>query len=315
MNFKGFQKSLEELAIEMFERKKKYLKEKISKEKEKYKQLELKEKQRIEDDNLKKILADELNENNMLIKFSFISNNNEEKNKKYCLFQKNKLKKEINNIKSEYNKSLNKTVKEIIEEFYDYLGLGTYDKKYRTKMKGYKEPPLKLNNLKIKNKKSINIDLYSNNENTKPIMNGIKTNNITKKIYLDNNRLININDNKKKSNGNIFRRNENNIFLKNDNIKKTDLNIRNINDKKNNRICWSKLRYINIKYLNLSDKDKNIFSSLDNINGNIIGGIRNEKNNNINLKNEKETYCNKHINLRKVKLIKNNSSITVFIFL
>ena len=190
MNFKGFQKSLEELAIEMFERKKKYLKEKISKEKEKYKQLELKEKQRIEDDNLKKILADELNENNMLIKFSFISNNNEEKNKKYCLFQKNKLKKEINNIKSEYNKSLNKTVKEIIEEFYDYLGLGTYDKKYRTKMKGYKEPPLKLNNLKIKNKKSINIDLYSNNENTKPIMNGIKTNNITKKIYLDNNRLI-----------------------------------------------------------------------------------------------------------------------------
>lgn len=110
-------------------------------------------------------------------------------------------------------------------------------------MKGYKESPLKLNNLKIKNKKSINIDLYSNNEDTKPIMNGINTNNITKKIYLDNNRLININDNKKKSNGNIFRRNENNIFLKNDNIKKTDLNIRNINDKKNNRICWSKLRY------------------------------------------------------------------------
>lgn len=82
MNFKGFKKSLEELAIEMFERKKKYLKEKISKENEKYKQLELKEKQRIEDDNLKKIFADELNENNMLIKFSFISSNNEGKTQK-----------------------------------------------------------------------------------------------------------------------------------------------------------------------------------------------------------------------------------------
>ena len=312
MNFKGFQKSLEELAIEMFERKKKYLKEKISKEKEKYKQLELKENQRIEDDNLKKIFDDELNENNMLIKFSFISNNNEGKNKKYFLSQKSRLKKEINNIKSEYNNSLKKTFKEINEEFYDYLGLEIYNKKYRTKMKGYKESPLKLNNLKIKNKNSINIDLYSNNENTNPIMNGIKTNNIAKKIYLDNNRLININNNKKKSNGNIFRRNEeNNIFLKNDNIKKTDLNIRNINDKKNNRIWWSKLRYININDLNLSDKDKNIFSSLDNINDNIICEIPNEKDYNNNLKNEKENYCNKHINLRKVKLIKNNSSINI----
>lgn len=163
MNFKGFQKSLEELAIEMFERKKKYLKEKISKEKEKYKQLELKENQRIEDDNLKKIFDDELNENNMLIKFSFISNNNEGKNKKYFLSQKSRLKKEINNIKSEYNNSLKKTFKEINEEFYDYLGLEIYNKKYRTKMKGYKESPLKLNNLKIKNKNSINIYILKSN--------------------------------------------------------------------------------------------------------------------------------------------------------
>jgi len=146
-----FEKSLEALAIEMFEFKKSFLKEKLVKEKEKLKQIEIKENQSIEDDNIKKIFEEELNENNKLIIFSSISNNNEEKKKKYFLYKKNKIKNEIEIIKNEYKNSLKKSIKEVIEEFYDYLELDTNDKKYRAKMKGYKESPLKLHNLKIKN--------------------------------------------------------------------------------------------------------------------------------------------------------------------
>jgi len=173
-----FEKSLEALSIEMFEFKKKFLKEKLVKEKEKLKQIEIKENQSIEDDNIKKIFEEELNENNKLIKFSSIK---WRKKEKIFLYKKNTIKNEIAIIKNEYKNSLKKSIKEVIEEFYDYLELDTNDKKYRAKMKSYKESPLKLHNLKIK-KKYMNIDFHSNNENIKTITNRIKTNKGKKKF-------------------------------------------------------------------------------------------------------------------------------------
>jgi len=56
------------------------------------------------------------------------------------------------------------------------------------------------------------------------MMNRIKTNIRTKKIYLYNNKQIIMNDKQIKSNGKIFKRNEDkSIFMLNEIIKKTDL--------------------------------------------------------------------------------------------
>ena len=305
MEFKEFKASLGAIANAMFESKKKSMKDKIFIKNNKIKQLELKENQETEEENLKIIFEKELKENNKIMKFSSSNKNNKEKRTKYFLIQKNKLKSEISDIKNIYNNSLTKSNKELLEELYNYLNVLTDDKKYRLKMKGFNSSPLILNSLK--NNTQIKNEIITNNENEKINLNKIKKAKIIKRkpiIGFDNIKLFKMNK-RLKSNEKTN--------AKNNNVKSTDI----IKDKKN-RIWWSKLKNYNINDLNLNEKEKSLFLELDNINDNFnsqnISKITNDNNNNkndLNNKEEEENNIQKDFGIKKLKLIKNNSSINI----
>ena len=299
MEFKEFKISLSAIANAMFESKKQLMKNKILMKNNKIKQLELKENQENEEENLKIIFRKELRENNKIMKFSSSYKNNKEKRTKYFLNQKNKLKNEILDIKNNYNNSLTKSNKKLLEEFYDYLNITTNEKNYRLKMRGFNSSPLILNNLN--NNEKIKNELDKNNENEKINLNRIKINEIRNKIRpnlkFDKNKIFKINKRLKSNDKNI---------LKNNSIKSTKI----AKDKKN-QISWSKLKNYNINDLNLNEKEKSIFLELDNINDNCnnqkLNIITNDNKNNLNNDKVKENSIKKDIGIKKLKLIKNNS--------
>ena len=156
MTFKEFKNSIISLSNAAHELKKKNLKEKIKSKKNELNKIEIKEKQIKEEKNIKKLLYD-----NETKTTTTNNNNNSSKGKNIprtpssrtnLVLQKKSLFNDISNNKISFNKENKKTYQEIIDEFYEFLGL--YSKQeYHSKMRGYIISPSKTNT-NINNNKS-----------------------------------------------------------------------------------------------------------------------------------------------------------------
>ena len=154
MTFKEFKNSIISLANTSHESKKKTITEKINSKKNELNSLELKEKQIKEEKKLKRLLYDnnENNNNNDIINNDKNKNNKNNKNGKSksrstsakvdLVLQKKTIFNEIANNKINYNKENKKTYQEIIDEFYEFLGLYS-TQEYRSKIRGYNMSPVK----------------------------------------------------------------------------------------------------------------------------------------------------------------------------
>ena len=170
MTFKEFKNSLINLANSVHESKKKIITEKINSKKNELNSLELKEKQIKEEKKLKRLLYDNndelmnMNNNNYNnisttnISKSKLNNNKNGKNrssssKANIVLQKKTIFNDIANYKINYNKENKKNYQEIVDDFYEFLGLySTQD--YRSKMRGYNMSPIKTASNLINQEKS-----------------------------------------------------------------------------------------------------------------------------------------------------------------
>ena len=281
MKFEEFKNTIQALSQAAFESNKKLMKENLLLKEIKLKKIEQREDQEIEEEKIQRIFKEEFNEKNNLSQ----SNNiiDEEKKQKFFIYQKNKLKNEISKLKDNYKSSLNKSFKENFQSFCEFLKLTSSNKKYRENMKGYKMPNL------IKTNKVLDINSFKENQKN------LFRSNKKKIIYINKHRILNINNknfsslstDRKYKGRQIFITSSNN---KNNNTADNDLK---------NRIWWSKLKNYNIKELNMSDKDKGIFSDLDKFEDVTLYNIIKNKNK------------NKSISLKKVKLNRNKSDIDI----
>ena len=147
MTFKEFKNSINSLANETHESKKKSLTEKINSKKNELNSIELNEKRIKEEKKLQRILYNNNDEN-------YIPENVNQKNKKIksksrspsskvnLALQKKNIFNEISENKIKYNNENQKTYQEIIEEFYEFLGLYS-TQEYHSKMRGYNMYPMK----------------------------------------------------------------------------------------------------------------------------------------------------------------------------
>jgi len=148
MTFKEFKNSLISLANASHESKKKNITEKINSKKMELNSIEMREKQIKEEKKLKRLLYnsnDNFNSNN--------NNNSSKKNKSISrspsakanlVQQKKYLFNDITNNKINYNNENKKSYQEIIDEFYQFLGLHS-KQEYRSKMRGYNMSPVRTN--------------------------------------------------------------------------------------------------------------------------------------------------------------------------
>ena len=148
MSFKEFKNSIISLANATHESKIKSINEKINSKKRELNMIELKEKQLNEEKKLQRILY-----NNSEKMDNDIENTNT-KNKKSqgknrsasakvnLVMQKKSIFNDISNNKIKYNQENKKTYQEIIDEFYEFLGLYS-TQEYRSKMRGYNMSPVK----------------------------------------------------------------------------------------------------------------------------------------------------------------------------
>jgi hypothetical protein len=158
MTFKEFKNSLISLANSVHESKKKSITEKISNKKNELNALELKEKQIKEEKKLKRLLYDNndenindgININNANVKSNINKskktksgkNRNNASSKENLISHKKEIFNDIANYKITYNKENKKNYQEIVDDFYEFLGL--YSKQeYRSKMRGYNMSPVK----------------------------------------------------------------------------------------------------------------------------------------------------------------------------
>ena len=154
MNFKEFNNAIISLANATHESKKKNLTEKINHKKFELNSIILKEKQLKEEKKLKRLLYNNSN--------SDLTLDNERKKesksrspsgyayKINLKLEKKNIFNDISNHKINFNKELKKSYQEIINDFYDFLGLNN-PQEYRSKMRHYNMSPIKNNeNLDIK---------------------------------------------------------------------------------------------------------------------------------------------------------------------
>ena len=154
MNFKEFNNAIISLANATHESKKKNLTEKINHKKFELNSIILKEKQLKEEKKLKRLLYNNSN--------SDLTLDNERKKesksrspsgyayKINLKLEKKNIFNDISNNKINFNKELKKSYQEIINDFYDFLGLNN-PQEYRSKMRHYNMSPIKNNeNLDIK---------------------------------------------------------------------------------------------------------------------------------------------------------------------
>ena len=151
MSFKEFKNSLISLANASHESKKKNITEKINSKKLELNSIEMREKQIKEEKKLKRLLYnsnDNFNSNN-----NKNNNNSSKKNKSISrspsakanlVQQKKNLFNDITNNKINYNNENKKSYQEIIDDFYQFLGLHS-KQEYRSKMRGYNMSPIKTN--------------------------------------------------------------------------------------------------------------------------------------------------------------------------
>ena len=146
MNFKEFNNAIVSLANATHESKKKNLTEKINHKKFELNSIILKEKQLKEEKKLKRLLYNNSNSDLTLD----IGRKKESKSRSpsgYAYKINLKLEKknifnDISNNKINYNKELKKSYQEIINDFYEFLGLNN-PQEYRSKMRHYNMSPIK----------------------------------------------------------------------------------------------------------------------------------------------------------------------------
>ena len=163
MNFKEFNNAIVSLANATHESKKKNLTEKINHKKFELNSIILKEKQLKEEKKLKRLLYNNSNSDLTL-------DNGRKKESKsrspsgYAYKINLKLEKknifnDISNNKINYNKELKKSYQEIINDFYEFLGLNN-PQEYRSKMRHYNMSPIK-NNENLDTKRARNNSISS----------------------------------------------------------------------------------------------------------------------------------------------------------
>ena len=163
MNFKEFNNAIVSLANATHESKKKDLTEKINHKKFELNSIILKEKQLKEEKKLKRLLYNNSNSDLTL-------DNGRKKESKsrspsgYAYKINLKLEKknifnDISNNKINYNKELKKSYQEIINDFYEFLGLNN-PQEYRSKMRHYNMSPIK-NNENLDTKRARNNSISS----------------------------------------------------------------------------------------------------------------------------------------------------------
>ena len=289
MKLEEFKNTVQALSQAVFESNKKLMKENLLLKEIKLQKLEQREEQEIEEEKMQRIFKEEFNEKNIE---NYIDNNNsnltqsnniidEEKKQKYFIYQKNKLKNEISKLKDNYKNSINKSFKENFQSFCEFLKLTSSNRKYRENMKGYKMPNL------LKTNKVLDINRFKENQKNLFRLNKKKN------IYINKHRILNINNKNFSSLSTDRKYKGRPIFITSNNNK----NNNTADDDLKNRIWWSKLKNYNIKELNMSDKDKDIFSDLDKFEDVTLYNIMKNK--------------NKSISLKKVKLNRNKSDIEI----
>ena len=163
MNFKEFNNAIVSLANATHESKKKNLTEKINHKKFELNSIILKEKQLKEEKKLKRLLYNNSNSDLALD----IGRKKESKSRSpsgYAYKINLKLEKknifnDISNNKINYNKELKKSYQEIINDFYEFLGLNN-PQEYRSKMRHYNMSPIK-NNENLDTKRARNNSISS----------------------------------------------------------------------------------------------------------------------------------------------------------
>ena len=256
MNFKEFLIVLEILGYTIHESKKKLLLKKISQKKEKLTLIEIQENQRIEHEKIENTFQEKTTGNK--------SKRSLEKNQYIYLNQKNNLLKEISSLKNEYEILDKKSYKDIIESFYDFLGL--YQKgNYKKKMKGLFAP------FQIYDHKQFNVTKkLLKNKNEEEVKNLIKKKKKERDKLLLSQKLIEENlsyQNKLK----LFEKNNKQFISRllkkykgikySDLLKEKEIDTQNkiLKEKKKemekkNKISWDKLDNLNEKDFGLEDK-------------------------------------------------------------
>ena len=256
MNFKEFLIVLEILGYTIHESKKKLLLKKISQKKEKLTLIEIQENQRIEHEKIENTFQEKTTGNK--------SKRSLEKNQYIYLNQKNNLLKEISSLKNEYEILDKKSYKDIIESFYDFLGL--YQKgNYKKKMKGLFAP------FQIYDHKQFNVSKkILKNKNEEEVKNLIKKKKKERDKLLLSQKLIEENlsyQNKLK----LFEKNNKQFISRllkkykgikySDLLKEKEIDTQNkiLKEKKKemekkNKISWDKLDNLNEKDFGLEDK-------------------------------------------------------------
>ena len=256
MNFKEFLIVLEILGYTIHESKKKLLLKKISQKNEKLTSIEIQENQRIEHEKIENTFQEKATGNK--------SKRSLEKNQYIYLNQKNNLLKEISSLKNEYEILDKKSYKDIIESFYDFLGL--YQKgNYKKKMKGLFAP------FQIYDHKQFNVSKkILKNKNEEEVKNLIKKKKKERDKLLLSQKLIEENlsyQNKLK----LFEKNNKQFISRllkkykgikySDLLKEKEIDTQNkiLKEKKKemekkNKISWDKLDNLNEKDFELEDK-------------------------------------------------------------
>ena len=149
MTFKEFKNAINSLANETHESKKKTLTEKINTKKNELNTIELKEKRIKEEKKLQRILNYNNDEN-----INYNTENSNQKKKKAqninrspsakvnLVLQKKNIFNDISENKIQYNNENKKSYQEIVEDFYEFLGLYSAQE-YHSKMRGYNMSPVK----------------------------------------------------------------------------------------------------------------------------------------------------------------------------
>ena len=171
MNFKEFNNAIDSLANATHEAKKKKLSEKIGHKKFELNSIILREKQMKEEKKLKRLLY---NNNNDLALDNGGKKESQSRSPSGYAYKINlKLEKknifnEISNNKINYNKEIKKSYQEIINDFYEFLGLNN-PQEYRSKMRQYNMSPIKTNenlNSNFRNKSISSVEKNINRSKT-----------------------------------------------------------------------------------------------------------------------------------------------------
>ena len=299
MTFKEFLITVENLSFAYHERLKESCLKRIKHNKEKLNLIEIQENERIEEEKSINLFKERITGNK--------PKKSLEKNQFIYLTKKKAIEEAISSEKYKYDKLVKKPYKEIIESFYEYLGL--YKKSvYRKKMIGFVLPfnyPNKNNKIKVKslakNKSMEILDLRTIESIKKEKEKILLSKKKLEKDMLYNNKLKLFEKNNKRLELNSIKKQRDNNYV---NIKK-DKDLENLQKEieNKNKISWKRLDEINTNEIEMNDKEKEIFdNSYNSDDEELLSHLSSNKMNNRNEKLEKNNS-----NIKK-----NYSAINIF---